>query len=117
MRQRDHLVVDLDLAEKTGITLRQRFTASLEIQQDPIELFARQLTKRVSAADQGKRMINLDRRKRSNSDNLLRYDVKWFFRNPNRIERAFSHQFCGNRCLDQIVHIRRDEHTVTAPIQ
>ena len=62
-------------------------------------------------------MTTLDRCKRSNSDNLLRYDVKRFFRNPDRIERAFSHQFCSNGCLDQIVHIRRDEHTVTAPIQ
>ena len=33
------------------------------------------------------------------------------------VQRTFSDQLCGNGCLDQIIHIRRDEHTVTAPIQ
>ena len=90
MRDRDDSTVDLNFPEEAGVLFGERFATAFEITDDLFELFAGEIAKWLSARDQLKRIIHLDRRERSHPDDMLCDDVVRFLLNANRIERPFA---------------------------
>ena len=62
-------------------------------------------------------MLDLNRCECGHADDVLSDDIVWFVLDTNRVERALFYELGRNCGLDQIVHIRCDEHAVTRAIE
>jgi hypothetical protein len=90
---------------------------AFEINQNIFEFFARQCSKRIGASNRFKRDILMNRRVRRHPDDVLRYDIEWFFLDANRIECLLPDELRCPCRVHEVVNVCRHKNAVTGAIQ